>query len=266
MTFLTTRLMARAAGLVSRQLRRASYRSGGAPFVFSPENFRAPALPHGLEVVNVPVRDATQKSLDGYGLLISSPDEISCEQGNFEITPWPTTGWRALDPGTGDEAGTTEGPFEVWWQGDYFYGHNLAIATANNFYLDGLGCMPEDASLEGSGNGDGQTLFLWMSDYHPDGGQLFWPLEPIPFMVCLGHRSRGDGIHPTDMRAFRVPRGRGIYIHPGTWHNGVYAAPAHTPARFLTRQAKVHARVSASWAAEFQTLLRVPLGSLLEEQ
>ena len=29
------------------------------------------------------------------------------------------------------------------WQGDYFYGQNLAIATTNNKYLDGLGALSE---------------------------------------------------------------------------------------------------------------------------
>merc|ERR1719245_179004 len=101
-----------------------------------------------------------------------------------------------------------------------------------------------------------------MSDYHPDGGQMFWPRQPVPFVVCLGPASKGDDIHPKDMRAFLVPQGLGIYIHPGTWHNGIYVAPKHTeegPMRFLTRQGKVHARISVSWANEFGTLLRVPL-------
>ncbi|CAJ1462235.1 unnamed protein product [Effrenium voratum] len=110
-------------------------------------------------------------------------------------------------------------------------------------------------SLQGS-------IYLWMSDYHPDGGQLFWPRQPIPFTVCLGPAAKGDDIKPEDMRAFHVPAGKGVYIHPGTWHNGIYVAPRHTmgaAARFLTRQGKVHARISVSWAAEFQTLLRLPL-------
>ena len=127
-------------------------------------------------------------------------------------------------------------------------------------YLDGLGAMPEDASHdEATAAGDGESIYLWMSDYHPDGGQLFWPLEPIPFVVTLGPSSCGDDVTPADMRAFYVPAGRGVYFHPGTWHNGVYVEKQYSPAAFMTRQGKVHARVSASWAAEFQTLLRVPL-------
>jgi ureidoglycolate lyase len=92
-----------------------------------------------------------------------------------------------------------------------------------------------------------------------DGGQLFWPIIPTPFVVCLGLAAHGDDIRPEHMRAFSVPAGLGVYIHPGTWHNGVYVRKEHTPATFLTRQGRVHARVSASWAQEFGCLLCVPL-------
>ena len=46
-----------------------------------------------------------------------------------------------------------------------------------------------------------------MSDYHPDGAQLFWPSQPIPFMTCLGLNTFGDDIAPEHMRAFAVPAG-----------------------------------------------------------
>jgi len=98
-----------------------------------------------------------------------------------------------------------------------------------------------------------------MSDYHPDGGQLFWPLSPIPFVVNLGKASYGDDVKPENMQAFMIPAGKGVYFHPGTWHNGVYVRKEDSPATFLTRQGRVHARVSASWAAEFNKILRVPL-------
>lgn len=52
------------------------------------------------------------------------------------LTSGGAQGWRQLDPETGDEAGTTEGDFEVHWSGDYFHGKNLAIASASNTYLD----------------------------------------------------------------------------------------------------------------------------------
>lgn len=148
----------------------------------------------------------------------------------------------------------------MWWEGDFFCGKNNAIATTNNTYLDGLAVMPEVASREEkSAAGDGNTIHLWMSDYHPDGAQLFWPLKPVPFVVALGPAACGDDVTPADMRAFYVPAGRGVYFHPGTWHNGVFVCKEHAPVSFLTRQGRVHARISVSWAAEFNTLLKVPL-------
>ena len=78
-------------------------------FVFTEENFQNPKLPTGLKVLDVPLEIATDESLQGYGRLIHSRDEISVSEGNFEIRQWPVSGWRQLDPGTGDEAGTTEG-------------------------------------------------------------------------------------------------------------------------------------------------------------
>eukprot|EP00938_MAST-03A_sp_MAST-3A-sp1_P004640 g4640.t1 len=227
-------------------------------FVFSPENFQNPELPDNLRVVDVPVCEANEESLDGFGKLVHDPNDFVTGNG-FEIVTWPHTGWRPLDPHTGDEAGTTEGDFEVHWTGDYFMGKNLAIASKNNTYLDGLGTVPENATYEDGHAQAGDEIYLWMSDHHPDGGQLFWPRTPVPFTVCLGKNEHGDDIKPELMRAFHVPKGKGVYIHPGTWHNGIYVAKEHTPATFLTRQGRVHARVSCSWAVEFGSLLRVPL-------
>ena len=94
--------------------------------------------------------------MKGYGFLFQDPSEVTVENKRFEIEYWPTKGWRKLDPGTGNEGGTTEGDFVIYWDGDSLYGKNLAIATESNHYL--LGTL------------DGSSLLLWNSDYHPDGG------------------------------------------------------------------------------------------------
>ena len=66
---------------------------------------------------------------------MTSPSDLSYE--NLNEVP------------AGDEAGTTEGSFMVGWQGDYFHGTNLAIATSNNQYLDGIACSdPSKATYE----------------------------------------------------------------------------------------------------------------------
>lgn len=235
----------------------------GSSYTFSSDGFRSPDLPLGLAVRDVPLKLATDESLVGLGCLVHDPDAFTCEKRTFEIVRWPQPGWRSLDPGTGDEAGTTEGDFEVWWEGDFFYGRNHAIATANNTYLDGLGAPPEQARKQGEEHRRSEeAIYLWMTDYHPDGGQLFWPRQPVPFVVCLGPAAKGDAIQPEDMCAFAIPPGKGLYIHPGTWHNGFYVHPDETrdgPLTVLTRQGRVHARISVSWAHEFGTLLRVPL-------
>lgn len=227
------------------------------PFVFSPKNFIAPCLPSGLKVIDIPLKLATEENLKGFGHIVHYTDEFTVEKGNFEIIRWPLSGWRTLDPDTGDEAGTIEGHFDVNWKGDFYYGKNLAVATSNNYYLDGLSALPENATPEGLGCED--YIYLWMSDYHPDGAQMFWPERPTPFVVTLGLNTKGDDITPKDMQSFFVPAGLGIYMHPGTWHNGIYVSKKDAPARFLTRQGRIHARVSISWAAEFDSILRVPL-------
>jgi len=227
-------------------------------FIFTEENFRNPKLATGLNIVDVPLVLATDQSLKGYGAIVHDPNDFTVEKGTFEIVPWPTQGWRTLDPGTGDEGGTTEGNFELEWRGDYYYGKNLAVLTTNNTYLGGLAVPPEEAnSKEPTGTKD--EILLWMSDYHPDGAQMFWTDQNIPFVVCLGRASFGDDITPQDMRSFYVPAGKGVYFHPGTWHNEAYILRKHSPATFFTRQGKVHARVSVNWAQEFKSLCRVKL-------
>ena len=101
-------------------------------FVFTEDNFRAPKLPANLKVVDVPLVEATDAALEGFGYVLHSADERTVEKKNFEIVQWPAKGWRKCDPGCGDEAGTTEGRFEVRWEGDFFYGTNLAVATTNS--------------------------------------------------------------------------------------------------------------------------------------
>jgi len=171
-------------------------------FEFTPENFVDPKLPHGLTAIDVEVTLATDESLKGYGYLMTYQDQFTTEKRNFEIKQWPKPGWRDLDPGTGnnrlwchyvttslnlflyflvfssvivlggigDEAGTTEGNFNVQWKGDFYYAKNLAINTVNNSYLDGLGAMPEvathDEKPQEKTSGPGH-IYLWMSDYHP---------------------------------------------------------------------------------------------------
>ncbi|CAF1588153.1 unnamed protein product, partial [Rotaria sp. Silwood1] len=184
----------------------------------SKENYLSPIIPPDVKVKDIRLVEATNESLKDIGYLITSPDDVTVENGKFDIVPWPTKGWRALDPNTGNEAGTTEGSMEIYWEEDRLYGKNHAIATDSNHYLLGYGNFPsQSASLSNSNiskPSDISSVFIWSSDYHPDGGQLFFPTNGKPFISTLAP-ALGDDITPDHLTAFYVSEGYGLYIYPG---------------------------------------------------
>jgi hypothetical protein len=224
--------------------------------------YQQPEIPPGVEVHEVPIVRATDESLGGYGCLVDDPRNFTVENDRFEIVPWPHAGWRSLDPGTGDEGGTTEGAFRLFWHEGNLLGENLALTTTANKYLLGLGSLPSRPVRVVSKSKRADTVsvdhvYVWYSDYHPDGGQLFFS-QDSPFVANLAP-ALGDSIKPEDFTAFYVEAGSGLYIHPGVWHNAVYVKPEHAPTDIFGRQGKVHARISVRWTEEFNKVLRVPL-------
>lgn len=206
----------------------------------------ASALKNDLEIFDLPLVEATPESLKGYGLLVEDPKAF-----DVEIRTWPQPGWRPLDPGTGDEAGTTEGSFEFWWQGEVLYGRNHAV---DDQYLLGWSKPPEQAS-ETTATPERDRVLLWHANYHPDGGQLFYPEDGKPFVSPLA--LPGDDVKPEDFTAFYFDGSKGLYIHPDIWHEAVF--PLAERASFYDRQGKVHARISCNLAKEFGCYLGVPL-------
>src|SRR5689334_24534254 len=206
----------------------------------------APAIAPGLRLVETPLVLATAESLTGYGELVTDPDNHP-----VEIVRWPAKGWRQVDGDTGDEGGTTEGVFSFWWKGEVLYGRNEAV---NDAYLLGWSKDPAKAS-EAVENPDRSQVMIWHVNYHPDGGQMFFPLDGQPFVVPLA--MPGDDVKPQDFVAFYFDGSFGVCIHPNIWHEGVF--PLSERARFFDRQGKVHARVSCNFPHEFCCLLSVPL-------
>ncbi len=208
-----------------------------------------PDVPSELPWVDIPLIKATPKSLQGYGVLVEDYHDFP-----IEIVTWPAPGWRKVDPGTGNQGGTTSGTFDFWWSGDILYGKNQAVSDQ---YLLGWSKNPGEAkanSLEKS-NPKPNRVLLWHANYHPDGGQLFFPLDKTPFVVPLA--LPGDDIKPEDFVAFYLEGDRGLYIHPNVWHEGVF--PLAEKASFYDEQGKVHARISCNIAQEFGVFLNVPL-------
>jgi hypothetical protein len=204
-----------------------------------------PAVPRGMQRIVMPVVNATDENLRGYGCLVDQPDGF-----RIEIVRWPAQGWRPVDPDSGDEGGTTRGVFISEWKGNILYGRNEAVG---GHYILAYGDEPADCRDDATSRP--HRMLLWHANYHPDGGQLFFPLERAPFLVPLA--LPGDDVKPGDFVCFRFDGRRGLYIHPNVWHEGVFATAGTQ--RFHDEQGAVHARVSIDFAREFGCLLEAPL-------
>ena len=200
--------------------------------------------------IEIPLIEATNQNLKGYGYLVNDFDQ--CE---IEIVTWPKQGWRNIEEGTGNEGGTTEGPFETWWEEGILYGRNTAVEHKGEYdkdgrYLLGYSSDPDDFSYHLT-NEDPSQIYIWHVNYHPDGGQLFFPEGNKPFISPLA--LPGDDIQPDNFKAFYFDGSQGLYIHPNIWHEGVF--PTKGRATFKGKQGKVHARVSIDLLKEFKSYL-----------
>ena len=205
---------------------------------------------NSINKIEIPLIEATNENLKGYGYLVN--DYEQCE---IEIVTWPKQGWRNIEKGTGNEGGTTEGPFETWWDEGILYGKNNAVEHKSRYdqdgqYLLGYSYDPSDYKKNLNKN-DLKHIYIWHVNYHPDGGQLFFPKDNKPFISPLA--LPGDDIQLNDFKAFYFNGSQGLYIHPNIWHEGVF--PTKERATFRGKQGKVHARVSIDLLEEFKSYL-----------
>ena len=200
--------------------------------------------------IEIPLIEATNENLKGYGYLVN--DYEQCE---IEIVTWPKQGWRNIEKGTGNEGGTTEGPFETWWNEGILYGKNNAVEHKSRYDQDGkylLGYSYNPSVYKKNFTKiDPKHIYIWHVNYHPDGGQLFFPKDDKPFISPLA--LPGDDIQLNDFKAFYFNGSQGLYIHPNIWHEGVF--PTKERATFRGKQGKVHARVSIDLLEEFKSYL-----------
>jgi hypothetical protein len=190
------------------------------------------------KTVRAPKLPASDANLAGYGYLVNDPEAVL-----VEIVTWPAPGWRPVDAGTGNEAGTTEGEFDFWWHSGALHGRNNAV---NDEYV--LAWMSAD---------DDEALIAH-ANYHPDGGQLFFPLNGEAFVIPLANT--GDDLALEDFVAFYCDGSAGVYIHPGVWHEALL--PMDPKATFFDKQGKVHARISSDFETDFGAYLGVPMTPL----
>lgn len=211
----------------------------------SAPDYLDPQIPRGLKRIHIPVIEASEANIKGYGVLVDDPDKF-----DIEIVRWPAKGWRPVDPDSGNEGGVTSGTFISEWKGDVLYGSNEAVGGE---YIIGYNCEPADADEEHERAPE--RILLWHCNYHPDGGQLFFPMDKKPFVVPVA--LPGDDIKPEDFVCFRFDGTKGFYIHPDIWHEGVFSLEGRHD--FMDKQGAVHARVSVNFAREFDCLLEIVL-------
>ena len=197
------------------------------------------------KVFETPLVQASTETIKGYGQIVDVPESYP-----IEIVRWPAQGWRPVDANSGDQGGVTEGLFESWWKGDTLYARNNAVGDS---YLFAWSQFPEEASTTSTRTRE--RALIWRANYHPDGGQMFFPLEGQSFVIPLA--LPGDDVTPDKFVAFRCNGKQGLYIHPGIWHGPII--PISEQSRFLDRQGRVHARVSVDFAKEFGGYLSIPL-------
>jgi len=196
-------------------------------------------------VHEAPLVVASEQSLRGYGKLVDDPKSFE-----IEIVRWPAQGWRAVDENSGDQGGVTEGIFTFRWKGETLFARNNAVGDS---YLFGWSTWPEEAAAESFR--PRQRALIWRANYHPDGGQLVFPLHGESFAVPLA--LPGDDVTPERFVSFWCDGSKGLYIHPNVWHGAF--VPHADEAEFLDRQGRVHARVSVDFPKEFGCYLGVPL-------
>lgn len=170
-----------------------------------------------------PLVAASNHSLEGYGCLVDSPENFP-----IEIVRWPAQGWRPIDENSGDQGGIAEGVFEFWWKGETLYARNSAVGDS---YLFGWSNWPEEAATGGRVK-PRQRALIWRANYHPDGGQLFFPLRGQSFAVPLA--MPGDDVAPERFVSFWCDGSQGLYIHPDVWHRAIVPFDDH--AKFLDRR------------------------------
>lgn len=200
----------------------------------------------GINIVRAPLVTANAAVLEGYGHLVTS-----FEDAEVEIVTWPQPGWRKVRPGSGNEGGITQGTFEFFRQGELMRAKNHAV---DGDYITGWFADPASASDTAPAS-DVSRIIVREANYHPDGGQIFFPASGSAYVALLA--KPGDDVRPEDFRAFLIDGEHGVHIDPGVWHQPVF--PLAERATFDDKQGRVHACIEVDFINEFNCYVEVPL-------
>ena len=190
-----------------------------------------------LNRINVPHIIATPDNFKPYGNFV-----YNYEDEQVIITPWITTGKRRLMPNTGSGGGIVEGIFSYHYMqtnSNHIKLHAINNAVGGN-YITGIGTK--------------NTLLVREANYHPDGGQVFYPIMIRPFILLLS--KAGDNVKPTDFVCFIFDGTCGCQIKPNIWHQPIYPMMGE-PVSFKNKQGAIHACVGVDFVDEFNTVLEI---------
>lgn len=188
---------------------------------------------------NVPIIRATPENFKEYGNFVYDYDNEE-----VEIVKWPVSGWRPLMEGTGDEGGIAEGKFEYWYDDNYMRAKNHGV---DGNYITGI--------ILNNDNNE-RTIITREANYHPDGGQVFYPItENTEFVLLLA--LEGDDVKPENFVGFYFDGSAGCQIKSNIWHQPVYTFESNK--LFMTKQGKVHGCVGVETLEEFNCWLGVKL-------
>lgn len=194
----------------------------------------------------VPLVVATDSALRGVGHRV-----WDFADSDVTIVTWPASGWRPIVAGTGNEGGVVQDDFRMSRRGEVQHATNLAVGRS---YVTGWYADPATAS-ESREPVDTTRIYTHEANYHPDGGQVFYPRDRAPFVALLARP--GDDIRPDDFVAYYCDGSFGIHIDPGVWHQPVF--PIGAASSFDNKQGRVHACVAVDFVTEFGCYLEVPL-------
>ena len=93
------------------------------------------------------------------------------------------------------------------------------------------------------------------ANYHPDGGQIFYPKDGGAFVALLALPT--DDVKLEDFRAFYFDGTYGLNIHANVWHQPMY--PINDEMTFIGKQGAIYACVDMDTVKEFGRYLLVPL-------
>ena len=134
-----------------------------------------------------PLVAASDDTLKGYGRFVDEPESFP-----IEIVRWPAQGWRPIDENSGDQGGVDRGNLRILVERrdplrpEQRRGRQLPLSPG----ATGRRRRPPTARQNSR-----QQALVWRANYHPDGGQLFYPLHGKSFVVplALPRRRRDAG-------------------------------------------------------------------------